>query len=302
MRAKKVYENIEFERGRDPKRSMDVGITVENRDPNKMRKNFERDFPMFRGHTGELHGAAGDWTTYTAEARNPKDGKKIMDRKGEILDWFKTHTDYDVVKLESAFDRKFHLWGDPKQPLEWNQQFTVHLGYNDNIKESVNFERGKDPKEVLRIGLRGRNSWNLNPTPHVPALKWLDSLSSPHKHSPKEEENIKEAIEIAAKLLNVSPDKVLLDIEPLDDWDEEFDEFEDYLKSSKYFGKNMIYRGENWDIPITDDVEYSYMDDNIIKKEKMKNGLWELHLGESGIVYIIHPEYNDPWAMMGTIY
>ena len=163
--------------------------------------------------------------------------------------------------------------------------------------ESYGFERGSDPKESLRIGLKGRNIWNINKGPTVFASKWVDE-----QEKPDEKERIQKYIDGAAELLRVTPDKVRLAIEPFDDWDEEFEEWEDFLDSPKYFDKDRTYLGKEWDMIIDSDIDHEYLDSKIIDKMKVPGTQNELHLSNDGTVYVYNPDYNNPWAMLGTIY
>jgi hypothetical protein len=166
IRAKYVYESIKFERGRDPRKSMDIGVTAENRDIHKMEDNFKKAFPeVDHTHTGEQHLHAPDgphpsWMTITASLNNPDDGISVDDRKETYLDWFKTNTDYDEFQIDSAFDRRWHPWGDHSLPQEYSQQFTFHMRHKDYIRESVNFERGQKPSQSMGIGKDKKNYFN----------------------------------------------------------------------------------------------------------------------------------------------
>ena len=265
MRARFVYENIEFERGRNPRKSMDIGVAVENRNPERMKANFENAFPMFRGHTGSLHGAKGDWTTYTASARNPKDGLEIEDRKEDILDWFNKYTDYDVVKWESGFDRRFHPWGDPKNPLEWDQQFTVHLGYNENIRESYNFERGQDPKSAMEIGKASKPNYFRDNLEGISYKEWMKNVS-PGWPWGQGEEILKEA----SRMLGVPEGEVLIAVEYDDD----------PLTTS------VIEQ-------IDEDHEWTYSDEGETED-------FDLIGASTGEIYVVHRDEGVHYLILGT--
>ena len=139
MRAKFVNENIRFERGRGPKARMGIGQTVENRDPAILQKNFRNAFPeVNHTHTSTsfMHapGIHPIWKRISISLENPKDDLSVEERGKIFMDWFKTHTDYDIVEKEHFFDRKWHPWGDESKPEQYSQSFIIKMRNEEDMQ------------------------------------------------------------------------------------------------------------------------------------------------------------------------
>jgi hypothetical protein len=124
MRAQFIYENINFERGQDPKHSMDLGL-------------FFPDEP---------------W--YFNAFQNPD--------RWEIVDRFI----YKEKPILILHDKKYrdgdnYVWDTPERMMgsagssSSSAAANAAKKYIDNLKlqESINFERGQDPRKAMDIGL-----------------------------------------------------------------------------------------------------------------------------------------------------
>ena len=136
---KLVRESIEFTRGKDPKKAMDIGLGVENRDPNKRLENFRAAFPevslAFNASIAtHAPGKHPIWQTISLEAKNPKDDLTLDEREEKMLDCLKTYTDFDIVETESSFDRRYMpgLVRDPKEVYE--QHYTFRMRNEEDIR------------------------------------------------------------------------------------------------------------------------------------------------------------------------
>jgi hypothetical protein len=128
MKAKKVYEALEFERGKDPKKTMRIGKSNLLR-PGAILKVIHK-LPVISLPVGAF--------MLIEDTFQP-------DERGIEISW-------------RRLNKKLDYWEGPGI-------FTglVYITYTDfydnldfvkfNIDESVNFERGKDPKESLNLGL-----------------------------------------------------------------------------------------------------------------------------------------------------
>lgn len=275
MRAKYVNENIEFERGRDPKRSIDVGITVENRDLYKMEKNFKDAFPeVDHTHTGEQHlhapgGPHPSWKTITASLENPKDDISVDDRKEKYLKWFKQNTDYDEFKIDSAFDRSWHPWGNPEYPEQYSQQFTYHMRHKDFVTESYNFKRGSDPKRSMRIGKDPDNYFN-----QVGSAPFMEMIAE-HGNWPGEE-----ALDIlfaASEMLNI-PEK------------------EVHVAVDDYNGKKEYITTSNIEDHMDGSRHWTYSDS---VDEKSTESFY-LVPSSTREIYVVDFESQTPYLMLGS--
>lgn len=302
MRAQRVYENIKFERGQDPKEAMGVGVNPNNYFWNNLEhipflQAIEKHGLWPNGEALDILRVASEMLGVSEEnvyaAVEYGDEYLTSNRIEDIID----NHEWEYV-LVGGNTEGFNLI-----PSSTGEIYVVDIEEGipslilgaafPKMNENVSFERGRDPKEALSIGLKANNSWNHNPPPNILVSKWREE-----KDLGEDEEEI---IQKAAKLLHVSPNKIRLDIMPLDDWDEEFKTWNDYYKSPKYFDENMTYLGNNWEFTPSPDLESEYDDDQITKSIPLEKSDSELHLGKSGLVYLIGDQ-GVPWVLMGTIY
>lgn len=123
IQAKFVYENLEFERGRDPYKSLKLGkIDIE-----KLSKDYEELQNLI--HKEPYIKFQGDFS---------EDVLSVIPRRffnsngwGNIFYRFKNMTREELFSFKEIVEKYFKLLG---------------------LKESINFERGLDPKEALGIG------------------------------------------------------------------------------------------------------------------------------------------------------
>ena len=136
---KLVREEISFERGKDPKKSLGVGVAVENRDRTKRLENFKAAFPEINvAYNASSHlNAPGEhpkWQLISAGVKNPKDGLSLEERGEKMLDWLKSYTDFDIIEIENLFDRKY-IPGLIKNPREqYEQHYTFRMRNEEDIE------------------------------------------------------------------------------------------------------------------------------------------------------------------------
>jgi len=91
------------------------------------------------------------------------------------MDWFRRYTDYQEIEVDSAFERKYHPWGDEKNPERTTHQWSFKMrNPGMGIDESVNFERGQDPKKTMEIGRAGKVNYfrdNLRGYPYKKVIE-----------------------------------------------------------------------------------------------------------------------------------
>jgi hypothetical protein len=137
MRAK----TVNFERGKDPRESMDIGLTrtrKENRDPNILQDNMQKAFPEIQhSHTStarlQAPGKHPIWKNIVISLNNPKDRLSVEERAKKFLDWIRIYTDYDIVEEENSFERKWHPWGDKSKPENYSQQFNFRMRNKEDM-------------------------------------------------------------------------------------------------------------------------------------------------------------------------
>jgi hypothetical protein len=125
----KMKESYNFERGKDPKSAMDIGMEP-------------RTF-----HVGSVRYNRGS-TTYL----DKKLAKRVLRGEDTIYqNYFVNAPGHDNTKgfyIEELQDSK-----NPYFYIEYDGEIYPVIG---KINESVSFERGKDPKDSLKIGLKSR--------------------------------------------------------------------------------------------------------------------------------------------------
>ena len=151
MKAQFVNESINFERGQDPKRAMEIGGI-------SLIKKYDWDVDVFNNIFYEFISVADfveDWKGYPILVVKVKDKQT-----GEI--------GYYAVSDGGIGCTNFNIYG-AHRPLK-NIKRTI----NKRVKafESLDFERGKDPKTAMDLGAKAI----LNP-------RSLENITGEHPHS-----------------------------------------------------------------------------------------------------------------------
>ena len=126
----KIQENINFERGQDPKTALGIGLSYDNLRPGNIL-SVKKDIDN-RRQVG-----------YKIKVKEVTDVEKMIgsQRPGKEID-------YVVVdKNGEQISNIQRTWTMGK---EW---FDEHFDIIGLVKESINFERGQDPKSALGIGI-----------------------------------------------------------------------------------------------------------------------------------------------------
>lgn len=126
MKAQKVFENINFERNKDPKKSMEIGENAIKREIVKKIMKFPTESLNYRGIKHEY------W---------PRNYQHMyaMDNYMWVENWLMNEK-LDILKqmLEDIVERSIHF--------KENQDIV------NSLNEYQNFERGTDPKHAMSIG------------------------------------------------------------------------------------------------------------------------------------------------------
>jgi hypothetical protein len=135
LQAKFISEALDFERGLDPKKSMDIGRYalihkipwqidhVSDIEISDFILNY-RGFPILVYDLGDFYQATSTMD-YTNLCSSSIEAVKAMKRKIDSL----------LKKTDNKFYEKWLIW---------------------KLKENVNFERGMEPKEAMGIGSRAQ--------------------------------------------------------------------------------------------------------------------------------------------------
>ncbi len=147
MRARKVHEAVNFERGQDPKSAMGIG-KVED-----LKKIDKWVNPPDTRHY------------YTAIEDGYYEGSLVV--VYESIDATPTH--YSAVTMDSDgriregnfVESPEMAWIDAKARIRM-ENHRRETGYYDAMGESVNFERGRDPKQAMGIGVIDKIDWDFD--------------------------------------------------------------------------------------------------------------------------------------------
>ena len=194
MKAQFVYENMEFERGLDPKKAMGIGIFGP-----KSFRSYEKMAEWLYTHL----------ETYL-------DVKPSMDLipKEEIYPYFFTEpfmsdvSDFIKYQIGSPIsDNKNPLWkiNGRKADLEWYvyDHLKKLILLNHTVKENINFERGGDPKKAMGIGM---DAVTYRPTEIV----WGSTKNIKEYNNDIADYKIKEILSSPSKFVKEDPRMVLL--------------------------------------------------------------------------------------------
>ena len=137
MKAKFVSENINFERGKDPKKVLNIGKRAENRDPNRRHHNFQMAFPEIRSTYSTSHmmapGSHPKWQIINGIIRDPKDDISVKERTQKYLEWFKQYTDFDIIEIDHSSERSYHEYGDEEKPKHTDQIISIKMRNNEDM-------------------------------------------------------------------------------------------------------------------------------------------------------------------------
>ena len=136
---KLIREEITFTRGKDPKKSMNIGVAIENRDPIKRLENFKAAFPevgVSYNSTQATHAGYEKhphWQIISVEVNNPADGLSLKDREREMVDWLETYTDFDIIEADHTFERRYMPGIDSNPVEQYEQHFTFKMRNEEDI-------------------------------------------------------------------------------------------------------------------------------------------------------------------------
>lgn len=136
-------QTIHFERGQDPKKTMDIGI---------QRKiiNGLNDLQQERG-TGALHlhqNRSTVWLNIHDYSDNFQDVKNKMEK--HLSGFYSNIEQRNVLQPGGSWRRNIIVNIKPEYYELFKNAFTLD-GF---VKESINFERGQEPKDAMGTGIR----------------------------------------------------------------------------------------------------------------------------------------------------
>ena len=177
--ASKVHERLNFERGMDPKQSMDIGINA------RINKITSSDLEFLKIYTNDGDGKGhanprffedvyGDSLSFNEYLERAKRTYNLLepfeylfgdhfpsDMKKEMREYVKSYL--KNPKYNYAYNCDIMGEGDVDVFFsEIKLPSAELLGKKPGLKESVNFERGIDPKKSMQIGVKAKIKDGMN--------------------------------------------------------------------------------------------------------------------------------------------
>ena len=274
MRAKKVNENLDFERGRDPRTALGVGSARGGESLFNMIYEACRDNPEVFIFPKSITTATGwDWRELSdGDGSQPLKYFKLVMK--EMLALYK-HREISIILMESGNvyyyegNSEYHILKDLSDFWKlFNKEHLKKRGFKKIVGESVNFERGKDPKSAMSIGRANLNYFQNHVKYHTPFKQLLREMTiSSSMHSDQD------ILKKAAKLLGVGEDEVRM---ACTDYDGPLSasDIQDYMEDHEW-----TYYGED------------------------ETDTYQLIQASTLEIYVVHREYNDLLLLLlGTIY
>jgi len=195
MRALFLYDSFDFERGVDPREALNIGI--EGRLRNWIKKKKGLDFDKTKLET-VLHYAAMD--NQVDFVKYLIDVKKAPITDGALNVAFANKVDDEIIMyLISKGDQGIMDFIQKKKKAR-------------TVRESLNFERGLDPKDSLKVGIRNKRSFK---TVKECAKFFIDNIDKLSEGRFKSKEELIEAFKLMGKTKNNPRDIVPPEKSPL---------------------------------------------------------------------------------------
>jgi hypothetical protein len=146
MKARFVYENMDFERGKDPKTVLSIGLKA-RRDFDTIQEAIEW---MFRFPDVFSEGRIKEWDFKIKKTENSYGNfvefPQIRENRIQYVRWVKWNLKTKTIDGE--------LWGlkKSKDALDGLERFLIDR--TQKMYESLEFERGQDPISAMKIGAR----------------------------------------------------------------------------------------------------------------------------------------------------
>jgi hypothetical protein len=180
MKSKFIYESLNFERGQDPKQSMDIGHFA------KINKITSSDLELLKIYTNN-----GDGKGYTNEElflevyESSASCEKYLERAKEVYKLLEPYEYLFGDNFEADMKKEMNQYiksylKNPKYNYAYNCDIMEEGDFdvffceielpsaeilakvNKKMSESVNFERGVDPKSIMDIGVISKIKKILN--------------------------------------------------------------------------------------------------------------------------------------------
>ena len=262
----KIDESLNFERGLDPKASMDMG--TKNRILNKLKSIFYNEIDL--GSKREMQTLWGFYPKgedyYIFSSVYPQNWIEDILKDYGIDEFLEFPGKYEE-KRSAVYKIKYKI----KEPFK---EYFKNIGAAGQhfVSESVNFERGIEPKKAMNIGKNKNNFFaTISSMPFIKACEtypWFENMFAGKQ---------KDLLTAAAKMLQVPEQKVGVGIRPDNTKDTPLDPNDSLL--------DQYIERDDWQYDKEDEV-----------------GDFELIGSTSGEIYIKDQETEDILGILGTIY
>lgn len=262
----KIDESLNFERGLDPKASMDMG--TKNRILNKLKSIFYNEIDL--GSKREMQTLWGFYPKgedyYIFSSVYPQNWIEDILKDYGIDEFLEFPGKYEE-KRSAVYKIKYKI----KEPFK---EYFKNIGASGQhfVSESVNFERGIEPKKAMNIGKNKNNFFATIPSmPFIKACEtypWFENMFAGKQ---------KDLLTAAAKMLQVPEQKVGVGIRPDNTKDTPLDPNDSLL--------DQYIERDDWQYDKEDEV-----------------GDFELIGSTSGEIYIKDQETEDILGILGAIY
>jgi len=275
MRAKKVNENLDFERGVDPKAALGVGTARGGEFLfNAIWEESKKIKDLLFVPKSVSISTGWDWSDL--QSIDGSDSKKSFKLVLKEFISLYSHREIYIILMASGnvyfyedFNKKqYYPIKNLADFLKYFNKKSAKKGLSKNIvKENTNFERGKDPKSAMSIGRANLNYFQNIVKYSTPFEQLLEEMVFTTSF---EDQQI---LEKAAKILGVDKDEVRIAC----------NEYDEPISAS-----DIQQHSE--------DHEWTYYNED----ETDGNQLIQASTLE---IYVVHREYNDLFLMLlGTIY
>lgn len=263
----KIEEALDFERGMDPKDTMKIGLFKWRNIDYENILTCKENFVLYNGNLNTI------WNEF---AKNFLKGQRLV-VKG--VEWF-SDSDRDKEKTSKLQISYFVIdangrtvdSGVMKGTIEKFNQF-FNLTDNKSLEESLNFERGMEPKRAMEIGKRRNDLFNkIQSISFINAMKTFPELGS---------DSDKKILSLAAHMLKVPEGEVRI---AMDD-----------KKDVPIYSDNSLmdeFLGRDWEYGIEGSVTSRYVDGSI--------AVFDLISSSTGEIYVKDSKSDEFLYILGT--
>jgi len=127
-------ESLNFEEDLDPYKALKIGNTAINKDPEKRLENFRNDNSAAFAWNSTSHlkapGKHPVWQVLNINVSNSQ--SELQDNVNRYLKWVHDNTDFDIIELESSYERDYLPGFSKSKKRVYDQGITIKMrNYED---------------------------------------------------------------------------------------------------------------------------------------------------------------------------